>query len=105
MDTLVLGCTHYVFAKDALRSLLGPDVHLVDTSAAVARQTRRLLKARHALREEPATAGPTAIAGPAQVRLLTTGKLAALQAAAARWLDVPAHCCEAVVVGSEMAQL
>lgn len=31
MDTLVLGCTHYVFVKDDLRALLGPDIQFLDT--------------------------------------------------------------------------
>ena len=40
IDTLVLGCTHYPFAAGHLRVLLGPDVHLIDNSQGVARQTR-----------------------------------------------------------------
>lgn len=92
MDTLVLGCTHYVFVKDVLRTLVGPDVQLVDTGAAVARQTRRLLAQAGRLRS--ATALPAdALAGPAQIQLQTTGALAALQAAAQRWLDLPQSCC------------
>ncbi|NUQ55241.1 MAG: aspartate/glutamate racemase family protein, partial [Dehalococcoidia bacterium] len=31
IDTLVLGCTHYVFVQDDLRSLLGPSVQLIAT--------------------------------------------------------------------------
>lgn len=92
MDTLVLGCTHYIFIKDELRALLGPDVQLIDTGAAVARQTRRLLDQAGALR---APAAHTAIATQ-KIQLLTTGELASLQAAAARWLYLPAACCRAV---------
>ncbi|MEP7298090.1 MAG: glutamate racemase [Burkholderiales bacterium] len=36
VDTVVLGCTHYPFAADAIRALLGPQVTLVDTATAVA---------------------------------------------------------------------
>ena len=98
MDTLVLGCTHYVFAKDVLRNLLGPDVQLIDTGAAVARQTRRMLMQSNTLRAESAAQPTPALAAPTQLRLMTTGKLAALQAAAARWLQVPGGCCSAVEI-------
>ena len=101
MDTLVLGCTHYIFIKDELRALLGPDVQLVDTGAPVARQTRRLLTAHNTLRPEPEAAATDALAGPAQISLLTTGDLPVLQAAAMRWLELPASCCAAVQVQGE----
>ena len=97
IDTLVLGCTHYVFAKEALRALVGPDVQIVDTGAAVARQTRRILAQAGALTPE-ADAGDTPIA-PGRVALYTTGQLAALQAAAQRWLGLPAQCCAALPPG------
>jgi len=98
IDTLVLGCTHYIFAKDDLRALLGPEVQLVDTGAPVARQTRRILAQAGTLAPEPASAHPDALAGPAQIQLMTTGQLGALQSAALRWLDLPAHCCRTVDV-------
>jgi glutamate racemase len=37
-DTLVLGCTHYVFLEPTIRSLVGPHITIVESSAAVARQ-------------------------------------------------------------------
>lgn len=87
IDTLVLGCTHYVFIKDELRELLGPDVHIIDTGAPVARQTRRILVQRDTLADE-SDAGHAG-----QVRLYTTGRLTALQAAGQRWLQLaPEHC-------------
>lgn len=101
MDTLVLGCTHYVFAKEALRALLGPDVHLIDTGAAVARQTRRLLAQANLLRTESAISVAPEPVQTQQIALMTTGKLTALQAAAQRWLDVPAQCCSAVQVDNQ----
>ena len=97
MDTLVLGCTHYVFVKEALRALVGPDVLLLDTGAAVARQTRRLLAPLQALRA-PEHALPLALAPAQQLQLLTTGSLPALQAAAQRWLQVPPACCAPVQI-------
>lgn len=90
IDTLVLGCTHYVFVEHDLRALLGPQVHIVSTGEAVARQTQRLLAQAHRLNtDEPQ--------GPAQpLRLLTTGALPGLQAAAQRWLGAPPEVCAAV---------
>ena len=88
MDTLVLGCTHYVFAESALRALLGPQIHLVSTGEPVARQTRRLLETATLLRSGP---GPHSLA--ARTRLLTNGDLASLQAAAQRWLGLPPAAC------------
>lgn len=95
MDTLVLGCTHYVFIKEELRALLGPEVQLIDTGAAVARQTRRLLAQGDQLRLA-SPAGAQSLAQAAQIQLYTTGSLASLQAAAARWLALPAACCSTV---------
>src|SRR4051812_29991176 len=42
-DTVVLGCTHYPFLRDAIQRLVGPEVTLIDTGSAVARQTVRVL--------------------------------------------------------------
>ena len=95
MDTLVLGCTHYLFAREQLRTLLGPDIQFIDTGAPVARQTRRVLGRLGALADESETP-PTP---DSQMQLMTTGSLQALQAAAWRWLELPARCCSAIQVG------
>jgi len=42
-DTLVLGCTHYVFLESEIREIAGPAVRIIESSAAVARQTIRHL--------------------------------------------------------------
>jgi glutamate racemase len=81
IDTLVLGCTHYPFAQEALRALAGPLVQMIDTGEPVARQTRRLLEAGNLL-------APDGQEG--MLLLLGTGNPAALEAAAQRWLDVQA---------------
>ena len=88
MDTLVLGCTHYVFVEKQLHALLGPDVRLVSTGEAVARQTRRLLEAAGLLRS-----GPDVQLDGQQTQLFTTGDLNGLQAAAERWLGLSAQSC------------
>jgi glutamate racemase len=88
MDTLVLGCTHYVFAQNELQGLLGEGVQLVSTGEPVARQTRRLLDAAGQLR-----AGSAPLTGSARMQLLTNGELSSLQAAAQRWLQLPHSAC------------
>jgi glutamate racemase len=42
-DTIVLGCTHYPFLRPLIAQIVGPDVHLIDTGEAVARQVVRRL--------------------------------------------------------------
>lgn len=42
-DTLVLGCTHYPFLRPLIQEVAGPRVTVIDTGAAVARQTARVL--------------------------------------------------------------
>ena len=91
MDTLVLGCTHYVFAQDALQSLLGPQVTLVATSQAIARQTRRLLDTAGLRRSGPALGSLAHDAH--RIELFASGDLHGLEAAATRWLGLPAHTC------------
>lgn len=46
LDVLVLGCTHYVFLRPIIEDMVGPNVAVIDTSAAVARQVARLLAER-----------------------------------------------------------
>jgi len=78
IDTLVLGCTHYPFASEVFRELLGPGIQRVETGEPVARQTKRLLEAQGLLNP----------AGKGAVRFHTTGDPQALQAAASRWLSL-----------------
>jgi glutamate racemase len=42
-DTLVLGCTHYPFLKDSIQRLVGNEITIIDTGAAVAKRTQSLL--------------------------------------------------------------
>jgi len=43
-DTLVLGCTHYPFVRPLIEDIAGPDVVIIDTGAAVARQLKYRLR-------------------------------------------------------------
>jgi glutamate racemase len=42
-DAIVLGCTHYAFLRELIAQAAGPNVALIDTGAAVARQLVRRL--------------------------------------------------------------
>ena len=85
IDTLVLGCTHYPFALDALRQLVGPAVRFIDPGEPVARQTRLRLMALPgwtALPDQSSASEATAT----RTRFMTTGEPVALTAAVQRWL-------------------
>lgn len=43
-DTLILGCTHYPFLAQLITEVAGPDIVLVDTGEAVARQLQRRMQ-------------------------------------------------------------
>jgi glutamate racemase len=84
-DTLVLGCTHYVFLRPALQQILGPDITIIDTGAAVARQVERLCP--------PPAAGEMAVppAGGQSPRFYTSGRPDDLRRSVSQlWGPVPA---------------
>jgi glutamate racemase len=68
-DTIVLGCTHYPFLRDTLQRLVGARVTLIDTGAAVARQTARVLDGHPVAKHEDAASTP----GSRRVTFYTTG--------------------------------
>ena len=74
VDTVVLGCTHYVFIRDAIARALGPGVRLIDSGGAIARQTERILRERAQLTPS----------GDGSLRILTTGPAPEVAAVAAR---------------------
>lgn len=55
-DALVLGCTHFVFLRDVIQALVGPDIALFDSGAGVARVLRDRLQSMAALNPQT-TAG------------------------------------------------
>ncbi len=89
LDTLVLGCTHYPFANDTLRALVGQSVVFMEGGVPVARQTQRVLTERGWL-ALPGTAAVEGAIGNAAtpLQLLTTGDPASLQSALQRWLKL-----------------
>lgn len=93
MDTLVLGCTHYAFARDTLRELLGPDVRLIETGEPVARHTHQLLRTRGIpLRTADQSVVQSGGCGhpTGHLTLVSTGPPDSLRTAAQRWLGVTA---------------
>jgi len=44
IDTLILGCTHYPLLKNVIQKTVGKRITLIDSSMAVAKHTRELLK-------------------------------------------------------------
>lgn len=46
IDRIVLGCTHYPFVKNAIHSILGDGVTIIDPAPAIAKQVRRVLESR-----------------------------------------------------------
>jgi glutamate racemase len=73
-DTVVLGCTHYPLVHDEIRATVGNQVHIVDTSDAVARRAA----SRHPRMEPEARLGA--------LELLTSGSTDALTDAARIWI-------------------
>ena len=78
MDALVLGCTHYPFARATLQALVGAQVQLIDSGTPVARQTRRLLEAGTSLSAE----------SRGSVQFYASGYPERLHAAASHWLQL-----------------
>ena len=46
-DTIVLGCTHYPFVRSHIQEIVGPDVTLIDTGAAVAKRLQQILTGKN----------------------------------------------------------
>lgn len=66
-DTLVLGCTHYVFLLAQIRKIVGPEITIVESSEAVARQLERRLAEIRKLAEEGT--------GKSETKFFTTGSV------------------------------
>jgi glutamate racemase len=84
VDVIVLGCTHYPFARAAIERLAGPGVTVIDPAPAVARQAVRVLA------EVSSGYRPTDVVG--RLAFLTSGEPAELRRAVERlmppgWAD------------------
>ena len=94
VDTVILGCTHYPLVRPMLQRLLGPDVQIVSSGSALARQVQ------HAL-------GVSWLANPrtgeGDYRFLATGDPDAFRALGSRFLQLPLGPVEQVTVSREAA--
>ncbi|SDQ28158.1 glutamate racemase [Flagellimonas zhangzhouensis] len=52
IDCLVLGCTHYPYLIPILRELLPPNITIIDSGEAVARQTKAVLEQNNLMTQE-----------------------------------------------------
>lgn len=82
VDTVVLGCTHYPLVKDELGKHAPATLRFIDTGVPVAQQTRRLLASAGRLTDGTAATG--------SLLLQSSGDVAVLEAAAAKWLGLSA---------------
>lgn len=55
MDAIVLGCTHYPFARQAIRQVVGTEVKIYDGGAGTAREMKRRLQEAGLLQESAGT--------------------------------------------------
>lgn len=87
VDTVVLGCTHYPFVGDRIRSIMGLQVQLIDTADAVAQRAQSLCC-------NTPDIGATL---PQKPMLQTTGEPDVLTMFSRRWID-PSLSAERVTV-------
>ena len=80
VDTVILGCTHYPLIRPMLQRMLGRDVAIVTSGAALARQVEHALGSRGLAR--------TAHAGEGDYRFLCTGDPEAFRALGTRFLQL-----------------
>ncbi len=81
VDTVILGCTHYPLIGPMLQRTLGPEVTLVSSGAALARQVEHALGTREL--RNPRTRGE------GEYRFLCTGDVDAFRALGTRFLQMP----------------
>lgn len=53
IDTLALGCSHFPFLREAMANILGPNVSILDSGGAIARQVGRVLTNNSMLASNP----------------------------------------------------
>jgi len=81
VDTVILGCTHYPLISPMLQRMLGPEVRLVTSGAALARQVEHALSTREL--QNPRTEGE------GEYRFLCTGDTREFEQVGTRFLQMP----------------
>lgn len=82
IDHIVLGCTHYPFFYDTIKSICGNQVEIIDSGEAVARRTKDVLMTCKMLNDKTLGEG---------VELLTTGNPDILIKVAKKYLNMSQH--------------
>jgi glutamate racemase len=80
VDTVILGCTHYPLIRPMLQRMLGPQVTLISSGAALARQVEHALSTRK-------LGNPRE--GEGDYRFLCTGDVEAFEQLGTRFLQMP----------------
>jgi glutamate racemase len=80
VDTVILGCTHYPLIRPMLQRMLGPQVELISSGAALARQVEHALSTR-------GLGNPNT--GEGDYRFLCTGDADAFHELGTRFLQMP----------------
>jgi glutamate racemase len=80
VDTVILGCTHYPLIRPMLQRMLGPQVELISSGAALARQVAHALSTR-------ALGNPSS--GEGEYTFLCTGDAEAFHELGTRFLQMP----------------
>jgi glutamate racemase len=80
VDTVILGCTHYPLIRPMLQRMLGPQVTLVSSGAALARQVEHALSTRKLGNPRD---------GEGDYRFLCTGDVEAFEEIGTRFLQMP----------------
>jgi len=92
VDTVILGCTHYPLISPMLQRILGPEVTLVTSGAALARQVEHALSTREL--RNPRTHGE------GEYSFLCTGDAQAFERAGTSFLQMPLGAVERVELAS-----
>ena len=92
MDTVILGCTHYPLVRPMLQRMLGPDIAIITSGEALARQVERVLASRRL---------GTPRIGEGDYRFLCTGDPDRFRELGTRFLQLPLGVVEHITVPEE----
>ena len=80
IDTLILGCTHYPHLSKIIRSIIGPDIILIDPAEEAVADAKKMLKRAGTLKTK---------VSPAKYEYLVTGSVIQFQDLGSRLLGKP----------------
>jgi glutamate racemase len=88
VDTVILGCTHYPLISPMLQRMLGPNVTLVSSGAALARQVEHALSTRGLAAADHGKEWEDGM-GEGEYRFLCTGDVESFRELGTRFLQMP----------------